>query len=37
MKLGFLGYLLKKLAQSKRSKKELQHNQEAMKHEEVII
>jgi hypothetical protein len=36
MKLGFLGYLLKKLAQSKRTKAEMQHNQDAMKHEEVI-
>lgn len=37
MKLGFLGYLMKKLANSKRKKVELQHAQDAMKHEEVII
>jgi hypothetical protein len=36
MKLGFLGYLLKKLAKSNRTKTEMQHNQDALKHEEVI-
>lgn len=37
MKLGFIKYLLRKLAKSTRRKKEFKHSQDAMKNEEVII
>jgi hypothetical protein len=37
MDLALLKHLLKKLAQSTRKKKELQHSYEAMQHEEVIV
>ena len=37
MDLGFIRHLLRKLAQSTRKKRELQHAQEAMKNEEVIV
>jgi len=36
MDLGFIRYLLRKLAQSTRKKKELQHAKDAMKDETVI-
>ena len=37
MDLGFLQHLLRKLAQTTRKKKEMQHSQEAMKDEKVIV
>jgi hypothetical protein len=37
MDLGFLRHLLRKLAQSTRKKREMQHSQDAMKKEEVIV
>jgi len=37
MEKGFLAYLLSKFRKSTRKKKELQHSNEAMQHEEVIV
>jgi hypothetical protein len=37
MEKGFLAYLLGRLRKSTRKKKEMQHSNEAMQNEEVIV
>jgi len=37
MDLGFLKHMLRKLAKATRKKKEMQHSQQAMKEEKVIV